>query len=176
MHETTAIDPRKVHLSKGFTLEARNRSLISSLSLLIGFFSTVIFMVILFSVDYTADTNIAILLFWGYFTSLSSILVYPYYGVSQLILNLSSEDKDLASLSFEMIQENPELYLHPALRYMNSRKSLELIKSQDRIDIETIIEVLDLRDRIDWKFIGKRFFIFYLIVSPIVLFFFAGSF
>jgi hypothetical protein len=133
-------------------------------------------MVILFSVDYTANTNIAILLFWGYFTSITSIMIYPYYGIPQLILNLTSNDENLRSTCFEMIQEKPELYLYPVLRYMNSRESLELIKYKEKLNIETIVQVLDLKDRIDWKSIGRRFFIFYLFVSPIVLFFFAGSF
>lgn len=158
-------------LEKEFFRERKWKKFWSFFSIFVLAFATILFLIIIFKVRYTADTKLVIIQYWSYFTSISSILLIPYYQIPQLLLNLhsQSEDSELVGLSYELVREKPEFFLFPILKGLHTKEADAICKSQKCPELETIVRILSLEDRANWKKIGHWYFGFYLVVSPFIL-------
>jgi hypothetical protein len=136
--------------------------------------TSILFLFILFSKGYTADTRIVILMYWGYFSSFSSILLVPYYQVPSLVLNLVSHSKELAEASWNLILKNPSYYIKPMFHSykFSLPPGMDFSEENFQVELEWIIQKFQLEDRIDWKKIGKRYLLFYSLVTPVLFYFF----
>lgn len=155
-----------------FWKEQRNRKLFSTLSIFLTSISMIVFLTLLFWNGYLGDTRLAILLYWTIFTNISSILIQPYFQIPKLILNLTNENSEISQSSWLIIQENRKVFLLPFLKrigYYCSESEL------NKMTMNQTIEHFKLMDRLNWKKIGFYYLIFYLSISPIVLYFFFSS-
>jgi hypothetical protein len=114
----------------------------------------------------------AILMYWGLFTNLSSTLLIPYFSVPNLILELvlpnNSEEK---AQRIELIKIHKERILLPFLRNRGYREDV----TQEEIHETFLIEKFQLNNRFNWKRLGKIYFVFYSIITLICSFFFFQS-
>jgi hypothetical protein len=159
---------RGKNLEVEFRREQSIRRILTRLSIVLGLGSGIVFLVLLFQGGYLADTRIAILMYWGMFTNISSILLIPYYSIPRLILDLTHLSEQEREIRMEILRKSPESYLYPFLRARGIREPWE----PESIHFENLKEAFGLTERQDWKKIGKYYLGFYLLVSSICMYFF----
>lgn len=155
----------ELYLRRDYENEIFWKKFLNICSVIAIFGTSILFLVILFSQGYLADTRLILIMYWGYFTSLSSILLIPYYRIPRLILELANPHN--SNIAWNIILSNPRYYIQPVF---NSYK-LDLPSGMDFspenfcVTKEWILNQFHIPNRFPWKKIGRWYFVVYLVVS-----------
>lgn len=170
--QTVPLNSYQSKLFLAFQSEQKMRMWLTRLSWISSLGAGFGFLILLFSNGYLGDPSMAILMYWGLFTNLSSTLLIPYFSVPNLILELvlpnNSEEK---VQRIELIKIHKERILLPFLRNRGYREDV----TQEEIHETFLIEKFQLNNRFNWKRLGKIYFVFYSIITLICSFFFFQS-